>query len=410
MNYNDQEYCDNILATILGWRLKGAQTFILLCIYRHLTKENKKTVRITIEDFMRETHYSKQSVISSLQSLIDRSIIEKKISTQDNKSYEYSIIEYEMEEKKSDDIMKENIKKGRSAWDYSEKSDTKKAKKIRYRKVSVDDWNYNDFSFFVCHYVKFIAKYKKIKIDDMSFVLNSSFVRNQNYLNTVDFLNRYSGNNFCKLLLKAYLEWYINEIFFDKVYHDMKILNGKKQFTIGLFSNKYYMQEFLDAHNIDENISNVSGVESKLKGYSKKINPQKSKKKYLHAITEKDMKKYYKSGISTILLECGIVLTGNYLIKYENKTQQEAGFEIMSFLNSLNLSHKKQREALIKVAEKTCLASPYHDSLKFLNWHILYSDIFNKLGEDFSMENFEVTGNKNRDSYKFLSEKEKIAV
>lgn len=412
MNYDDKEYFKMLMSVVIGWRLSGAKSVVLLCIFNHLYIEKSEFVKITIEDFIEETHYSRQSVVDALQYLLDRSIITRKLD-KNNKNYLYSIIIYDMcDSKKIEGVMKSYNKKGSgySSWIASNpKEKQTETYPNRYRYETVDIWTYNDFSFFAEAFMKYFSEKNKIDISNVQFNINSSFRRNQSYLNIVDYLHKKSGNNFCKLMLKAYMEWYIVNIF-QNILSKLKIIDGKKQLHIYHFNDKYAMQLFLDKHTITENMKSISDVEVRLSSY-KKILKKDSKEfssKNIHSVTAKDMKKYYSLGISTLLHECGIVLAGNYLIEYEQKTFQQAADEIGKYLNSLNISHERQKNALVAIVDKTCIASPYYKTLKFLNWHCLYAETFNRLEDKFDISSFKITESLQRNSYDFLVEKEKV--
>ncbi len=191
----------------------------------------------------------------------------------------------------------------------------------------------------------------------------------------------------------------------------MKPIDGVKQFSIGHLSRKEYMNVFLEEHGIHKDLKSVLSVEKKLSNYRRVVTKKEEVVKSVHFITLADMREYYKlGGVSSLLIECGIVLTGNYLIDFENKSKVEAAKEIGDFLNGMNLSHDRQKKSLKSIVEKTCVGSPYHSSMSFLNWFIIYEDVFKKLGKSFDRSGFQITKNKSRNSYSFFTDKETLSV
>jgi len=407
MNYN-KEYFDSLLSTILGWKFSGAKNMVLLCIYKNLLKEQSDFARVTINDFICEGHYCRQSIIDALKYLLDRSIIDRKRDV-DKKSYCYSIIEYHMEDlEKVKGVMKTYKGKGTGYSQWHEEITEKNCDyRIQYRHIDVNEWNFNDFSYFIEDFTRDYAKKNNIDISELTFIFTSSFRRNQNILNIVDYLNNQSGENYCPLLFKAYIEWYV-KYKFEIVMPKFKQVAGQKQYSFGFLKNDSYMKQFLDGHGIDENIGSVANVEHKLKSYKRNLKKQSVENKSVHSLSLQDMDGYYQIGISTLLSECGIVLSGNYLMKYKKKTFQEAADEIGRFLGELNINHARQKKALSEIMNKTCFASPYYETMKFLNWHVLYENVFNQIKNDIDMKCFQITGSQKKNSYKFLVEKEKV--
>lgn len=418
MKYDEQEYFQELMNTVMGWKLSGSQMAVLLCIFRHLFSAKKDKVRISTNDFLHDTHYSRQPIVDATQYLVQRSIIGRERDT-DNKGYLYSIEIYDMSDGEKEEGVMQTYKKngnGYANWDNvpsqgkKQKSLQSKEKRYRYRSVDVDDWNLDDFSYFAKDLTVFRAeKVWNFDMTDVNLVFNSSFRRNQSFVNIIDYLNNHSGGHYCKLLLKAYIEWYIDNVFRD-VAVEIEPKNGEKQFAIGHYMNKYHMQTFLNKHGISENISSVQNVEVQLASYSKNLKKKAKQKKSIHLITLKDMEDYYKGGISTLLSECGIVLSGNFLTEYKGKSFVDSAKEIGAFLGDLNLGHKIQRQALQNIIYKTCLGSPYYKTMKFLNWHVLYKDIFAQLKDEFDISGFEITNSRKRNSYKFFVEKETVQV
>jgi len=290
------------------------------------------------------------------------------------------------------------------------KSYDKAIKKIeyrsRYKQMIVDEWNYNDFSFYFEDYILYFSKKKSINISEVSLIFEASMRRNRHYCDIVDFLNNGVSNNYCKLLLKAYMEWYIKYLF-ENTIKDMPIIDGKKQLTIGVLNNKLFMKKFLIAHDLNEKISGVAGVESKLISYNKKVTViKKEKQKSLHKITLNDMNSYYDLGIATLLTECGIVLSANYLVKIKGNTLKTASSIIGKYLRSLNLSHERQKKSMLNIIDKTCQGSPYFKDILMLNWDIVYRDVFEKVDE-FNIEGFRVTDVEDENSYKFFQKEDK---
>jgi len=415
MNLNDKNNIQSINSTLIGWRLSGANNAMAQHIATRMIIEEKQKVRITINDFIFWTNYSRQSIVDAIRYLSDRSIIFKELDVTDNKGYLYSLIIYEMNDKeKVDGIMSEYKKNGNGFGNWKNSSKEKEAVEFnkKYCGVDVGEWNYDDFSFFIYDFIKHCAKdVWNFDISDVYLILNSSFRRNQTFVNIVDYLNSNSGGNFCKLMLKAYLQWCIEGLFRNIVNNELKPIDGVKQFSIGHLSRKEYMNVFLEEHGIHKDLKSVLSVEKKLSNYRRVVTKKEEVVKSVHFITLADMREYYKlGGVSSLLIECGIVLTGNYLIDFENKSKVEAAKEIGDFLNGMNLSHDRQKKSLKSIVEKTCVGSPYHSSMSFLNWFIIYEDVFKKLGKSFDRSGFQITKNKSRNSYSFFTDKETLSV
>jgi len=417
MSNDDTEYFKALMETVLGWRLSHAKGMVLLYIATRIYSAKKCKIRITTEDFLHETHYSRQPIVDAVRYLLDRSIITREIDKSDNKSYLYSVIIYDMQDgEKTEGVMATYNKNGNgySSWgkSFSKTTDKdRKAYRTHYLGVDVEEWNYNDFAFFLEDFTNHCAKnIWNVDISDVDFIMHSCFRRNQTFVNIVDYLENHSGQNFCKLMLKAYIQWCTEELFRKVVKEQIKPIKGRKQFSLGHYCHKPYMQDFLDGHGITENMKSVASVEVQLADYRRIVEKKTTKIKPVHSLKPADMKEYYKGGISTLLSECGVVLSGNYLMEYEGKTFQEAAEEIGSFLKGLNVSHDRQKKTLQIIFDKTCIGSPYHNTMKFLNWHKIYRGIFEQLGKKFDLSGFGITKSKKRNSYTFFTEKEKVEV
>lgn len=410
-NDETKDYASKYLPIIASWHLKGARSSVLLCILFHINQEQKEKVKITINDFINFTHYSRQPIIDAIQYLVTRSIIERERYT-DNKSFLYSIIEYDVEGERIEGMMKSYKKKsGYSSWKDAPASKDSKEKSERFWTTNVDEWNNDDFGYFTKAFTKHAAKkILNTDVSDIAFIFGRSWRQNLTITDIIDYLDKRCGHHFCKLLLKAYIEWWVCNKFVEVRPH-FKDLNGKKRFLMGSLKTPRHMDEFLEEHGITKDIQSVEDVEAMLSSYQKSIkngNNKDKKKKYIHRTSKEDMDRYFNLGLGTLLSECGIVLSGNYLMQYHGKGYKEAASYIGKYLADLNLDHGPQRATLKRICDVTCEGSPYLNTMKFLSWYKVYERIINKLGDDLDLTDFKVTKKKSRNSYNFLVDREMV--
>jgi len=247
----------------------------------------------------------------------------------------------------------------------------------------------------------------KTDLSDVVFIFNKSFRQNVAVSDIIDYLDSSCGHNFCNLMFKAYIEWWVRNKFMEEK-PNFKDLAGKKRYLMGCLKNRMHMAQFVEAHGISKDLKSKEGVENLLSSYKRCLRDKPNKKKSVHRVTKKEMDKYYALGISTILSECGIVLTGNYLMRVCGKDFKGAAFDIGRYLHDLNVEHGKQRATLKRIFEKTCEGSPYYEKMDFLNWITVYEKIIARLGDDVDLSDYRTTGDKRRNSYNFLVEKETV--
>jgi len=386
--------------------LKCSQMRFLLCIAYRCSDNNFEDTCIKTSDFIKFSELSRGSINESIKSLLEDGIIRR--SKVGGKVYKYGIVLKNKKQKDEEMIVNEkpvktekkkvaksiivpkNKKNGYGNW-----KNNKSVGKNGYSDIDVEKWNYDNFGAYMYDCLKFNCKKQNIALSSKAVNFSRGMMRNMSITNCLKFINKYSGDKNCKFVFKAYIGWFMRSV-------AIKILMKENSISSSSLSQEWNLENFIKAHNLIENDKEESMLK-KLKSY-KRVVGKSSKVCRIKETTKEIMDDKYDFGISSLLSECGIVLAGNYLIKYRGKTFQQAAKEIHLFLRDMNIEHGRQKNALIKIAEVTCVKSPYYNKMRFLNWRTMFKDVFSKLDEDFDFRDFKVI-KTNNENYNFLINK-----
>lgn len=400
---SDSIICE-LIDDVMRLKLKSSQLVIFLYIAKKCCEVSFEEVQITTAEFNGATNLCRDSIVNATKTLSEKGVI--RVIKESARVYKYSVIRSgsnkevkEMVKEKSPNktnvkktVTKSKKKKGYGAWGNDGKQNFN-----RYRDVHVDEWNYDFFGLYLYECVMYQCKLNKINPKTKTLVLARGPARNANFTQCRKFLVQYSGEKQLNFVFKCYIEWFVKSIVIG-------ILKKENRISSGHLSRECDIKKFVKQHNLVKNHDEMD-LMKKLKPYKKIVKSKKSKDTYAiaHVFNKEIMDEKYEYGISSLLSEYGIVLSGNYLINCHNKTFNEAVREIKTFLGDININHKRQKSLLIDIVDKTCLNSPYYENLKFLNWQSLFSNVFSQLNGEFDTEDFKITKSKKKNNYKFLT-------
>ena len=399
MEYYGKNKLDIVFRNLSKEKLSTSQYKILFCIFSFILKSSDNKAVIKASDFQETTELSLQTIVDGIKHLLDERIIYRE-RTENKKSFLYSFfLQEKCENKKTNEV-----KKGKKVKTTKEKNGYKKwdelktnNKSLRFFSLPIEEWNFDDFGYFVTDVIKNNLKNNSIDLTNIIFILGRGYIRNRNFSAIRSYLNESTNNNFSNLLMKAYFEWFIK-------YKSVSIIENQSKLSSGYFVSKIDMDAFLKAHDLlAKNLKSVSDVESKLQSY-KTIYRKEPTAIISQKVTPDLLRDVYKLGMASLLSEYGIILTGNYLINNEKRNFQDVVKEIHLFLKDINLDHIRQKDALKRIINKTCDYSPYYKDMKFLNWNELFRDIFVSMNGDFDISAFKITASKDKDNYPFLLE------
>jgi hypothetical protein len=382
--------------------LSGGKLKVLLCIfyYAYVAKgkdEKKGSCNVTIDAIMRHTNISRQSVMSSIKWLQENNFLTRVKSSTDSRTFEYAlgpdIIEFQSEEAVFKRKPKNKVTKGLVSFQEAKEKELPKGE--RYKYVDVEEWNQDDFGFYLKHRVLDLAKNNKIDMSEFVVKLSGGVARSSS-LSTIMFnLSQACNNNYIPFMMKAYFDWYVDERL-------LKILRSKSEFSLGFLEKTSNVKAFLKAADISrKTVMNTQELEEKLVPFENSFRPKIKKMEKVSDVDKKSMDECYEYGMPSMLSEFGIVLAGNYLIKFKGQSFKDSAVLIGNFMKSLNINHSRQKSLLIKITKKTYEMYPYNKGMKFLNWEKIYARTLADLSDDIECYK-SLSLSSNEESYRFL--------
>ena len=403
MKKENSTFC-GILGKISNLRLKNVSHMrFLLHIFRKCCECNfEEDPKITAEDFESEAGLSRDVISSSSKHLLERGIIRR---NKYGRSFSYGLeflekqtdkdMEEKAEEKPKEKKEPKKVQKKKPLWKKPNKTKT-------FFDLDVCEWDYDHFGQFLVHQVSKQCETNNIDRRSKIIAFGKGRTRGGVFNSCMAFLNLFSGEEHCKLMFKAYIEWFARAIV-------VNVLTKGDKITSEYMSKEWNLDKFIKEFHLVKGDTN--GNAKKISKACDRIVSGETSGSNADSVSKDRMDEKYSLGTSTLLSECGIVLAGNYLLKYKNKSFNEAAKEIHVVLQGLNIRHPRQKKSLLGIVDATCIRAPYYKEMQFLHWKNMFQDVFSQLNGELDMNGYKIVGKNNRNkNYDFLLTQEEIGV
>jgi hypothetical protein len=393
----------SIFNAMMALSLSGGRLKVVLCVfyYAYVCKgkmETKGSCSLKIDQIMRHTNLSRQSVISAIKWLEENELIVKATSEEDARTYDYSFGPEVLHFKNVNVSRPKGRKKKEKAsgscdWGDAKMKEMKPSE--RYKFIDVEEWSHEDFVYYLRALIESQAEKENIDLKKVVINFARGVARNQNIQTIVFNLSQACNKHYTQLMMKAYLAWFVE----NKV---VSILRNSEAISFAHFSRPNHIKAFLKSVDINRKTVFCTGdVEQKLATYDSAAFVKRDKPKEGIVVKEEDIGEALDLSISVALAEYGIVLTGNYIMKSKGFSYKQAFMLIGNFMKDLNVSHARQKKILLNIVQKTYEMSPYNNKMKFLDWEELYPKTLGKVNGE--VEELRSLSSKNQnDAYGFL--------
>jgi hypothetical protein len=348
-----------ILKMLAESRVSGSAYRVACCLLYSISQEyiknRKHYCRITYSEMCEFTGMGRQSVRSGLEKLVENEIIIQDRKTKKDIIYGFNVLY----NKKDEDIdMKPNPLGRKSYGGWKDKDSLYTIKKL-------DSWDRYNFCMYMRDSMKRIAKAKNA--GHINFLFSKVRV-DHGFHNITCLLNEASGQKFCNLIMKAYIDWFIQNKaldLWDK---------SKNAFTLEHFSKAKRVDEFFEAHQIGKD-SSAKRINEVLKDYNISLEEKEIEEENDDNI-ENEMSDIYGIGMKSFLSEYGIVLSINYMINKEGVSLKNALKQVGDVIKEC----KKSKKMSQKIIERTFYHAPYPDEFAATDWMDIFSDYLPYLG------------------------------
>jgi hypothetical protein len=322
---------------------------------------------------------SKGTISKALKGLVDKRILLSQSNGKGSYDYGLNTEEWDADLEKFYDMfdeaekeMENNMAKGEIDWADFDSSGSKPKRK-RVDKNILDNWTFNDFGKYILSSYSEVLKESDVSIDSSTFRTSASRVRNMNLSQIVSDLFEMSGDVYCKIVLKAYIDWFGKRRLLD-IYKEVGFI------SIKLLRDVKFMKDFLQDNSIlDKGLTEEQLKETLCMYDLEVVNNEISEG--ISQISIEDLDACSELGLTRFMESYGIVVAANYLY-YKSKFSEEKILKSMDkFFNKMkngNIFHKTSVQNIVKNTLRYC---PYRDDMILLDWQKRYKSV-SKLSKD----------------------------